>query len=93
VKQARVNAIMEVQQRVAFNWATAQVGKEHPVVIDGPDPEFANHARGRTYADAPEIDCAVRIKGKNLRAGDFAKVKVTAADGYDLIGRSVGPVW
>jgi ribosomal protein S12 methylthiotransferase len=93
VKQARVAGIMEVQQRVAFEWAQAQVGREHPVVIDGPDPEFANHARGRTYADSPDIDCAVRVKGKNLRPGDFVKVKVTAADGYDLAGRAVGPVW
>jgi ribosomal protein S12 methylthiotransferase len=93
VKAARVAAIMEVQQRVAFDWAAAQVGKELPVVIDGPDPEFAGHLRGRTTADAPDIDCAVRVKGKNLRPGDFVKVKVTAADGYDLAGRAVGQPW
>src|SRR5437868_9183551 len=57
VKAARVAGVMEVQQRVAFDWAAAQVGKEHPVLIDGPDPEFASYFRGRTYADAPEIDC------------------------------------
>jgi ribosomal protein S12 methylthiotransferase len=79
VKRARVAAIMEVQQGVAFGWAAAQVGKEHPVLIDGPDPEFASHFRGRTYADAPEIDCAVRVKGKNLQAGDFVRAKVSAA--------------
>ena len=67
-----------------------QVGKELPVVLDGPDPEFANHVRGRTTADAPEIDCAVRVKGKNLRPGDLVRVKVTAADGYDLAGRAIG---
>ena len=93
VKRARVNAIMEVQQRVAFEWAAAQVGREHPVLIDGPDPEFASHFRGRTYADAPEIDCAVRVKGKNLQAGDFVKAKVTTADGYDLAAKAVGKPW
>jgi ribosomal protein S12 methylthiotransferase len=93
VKAARVAAIMETQQHVAFGWAAAQVGQDLPVIIDGPDPEFANHARGRTTADSPEIDCTVRVKGKNLRPGDFVKVKVTAADGYDLVGRAVGPVW
>jgi ribosomal protein S12 methylthiotransferase len=93
VKQARVAGVMEVQQRVAFGWAAAQVGKEHPVLIDGPDPEFANHFRGRTYADSPEIDCEVRVKGKNLRPGDFVRVKVTAADGYDLAGRAIGQAW
>jgi ribosomal protein S12 methylthiotransferase len=93
VKQARVNALMEVQQKVAFEWAAAQVGKEHPVLIDGPDPEFPNHFRGRTYADAPEIDCAVRVKGKNLQSGDFVRAKVTAADGYDLAARAIGQPW
>ncbi len=93
VKQARVAAIMETQQRVAFEWAAAQVGKELPVVIDGPDPEFASHARGRTTADSPDIDCAIRVKGKNLRPGDFVRVKVTAADAYDLAGRTLGQVW
>ncbi|HEY1192232.1 MAG TPA: 30S ribosomal protein S12 methylthiotransferase RimO [Gemmata sp.] len=93
VKAARVAAIMEVQQQVAFGWAEAQVGKEHPVVIDGPDPEFANHFRGRTYADAPEIDCEVRVKGKNLRPGDFVRAKITASDGYDLVARALGQPW
>src|SRR5205823_14166805 len=93
VKQARVAAIMEAQQAVAFGWAQAQIGRDHPVLIDGPDPEFASHFRGRTTADAPDIDCAVRVKGKNLRPGDFVRVKVTAADGYDLAGRAVGRPW
>jgi ribosomal protein S12 methylthiotransferase len=93
VKQARVDAIMEVQQRVAFAWAAAQVGKEHPVLIDAPDPEFTSHFRGRTYADAPEIDCAVRVKGKNLQPGDFIRTKITAADGYDLAARAIGKAW
>ncbi len=93
VKQERVAAIMETQQRVAFGWAAAQVGKEHPVIIDGPDPEFAHHMRGRTTADSPDIDCAVRVKGKNLQPGDFARVKITAADGYDLVGRALGQPW
>ncbi len=93
VKAARVAGIMEVQQKVAFGWAQSQVGCEHPVVIDGLDPEFANHFRGRTYADSPDIDCAIRVKGKGLRPGDFVRVKVTADDGYDLVGRAVGSPW
>jgi ribosomal protein S12 methylthiotransferase len=93
VKAARVAAIMETQQEVAFAFAKAQVGRELPVVIDGPDPEFAGHARGRTTADAPDIDCAVRVKAKNLQPGDFARVKVAAADGYDLAGRAIGQPW
>ncbi len=84
---------MLVQQQVAFEWASRQVGKEHPVIVDGPDPEFANHALGRTRADAPDIDCSVRVKGKSLRPGDIVKVKIASADGYDLVGRSIGQAW
>ncbi|MGL4420628.1 MAG: 30S ribosomal protein S12 methylthiotransferase RimO, partial [Gemmataceae bacterium] len=90
VKIERVNALMEVQQGIAFEFAEKQVGAELAAIVDGPDPEFANHFLGRTTADSPDIDCAIRIKGKNLRAGDIVCVKVTAADGYDLAGRMVG---
>ena len=63
------------------------------MLIDAADPEFASHVRGRTYADSPDIDCAIRVKGKSLRPGDFVTVKVTATDGYDLVGRAVGHPW
>ena len=49
--------------------------------------------RGRTYADSPDIDCAIRVKAKLLRPGDFVKVKVSTADGYDLSGRALGKPW
>jgi ribosomal protein S12 methylthiotransferase len=89
VKQARRNRLMEVQQPIALDWTRRQVGKEVDVLVDGPDPEVPNHVLARTYADAPDIDCVVRVKGKQLRPGDLAKVKVTAADGYDLVGRAL----
>jgi ribosomal protein S12 methylthiotransferase len=90
VKLARRDALMEVQQGVAFAHAASQVGKELPVLIDGPDPDAPGQFAGRTTADAPDIDCGIRVKGKGLRAGDLVTAKVTAADGYDLIGRLVG---
>ena len=33
----------------------------------------------------------VHVKGKALRPGDIVRAKVTGADGYDLMARSVGP--
>ena len=67
-------------------------GKQLEVIVDAPDPEVPNHVLARGHADAPEIDCAVRLKGKNLRPGDLVDVKITAADGYDLAGRAVSAV-
>ncbi len=68
------------------------MGKTLDVIVDGPDPEVPGHVQARGHADAPEIDCVVRVKAKGLQAGDIASVKITAADGYDLVGRAVGGV-
>src|SRR5262249_55173604 len=91
VKLERRNRLMEAQQEVAFAWSRQQVGRELEVLIDGRDPEVPNHVLARSYADAPEIDCQVRVKGKGLLDGDLVRVKVTAADGYDLVARAVSP--
>jgi ribosomal protein S12 methylthiotransferase len=93
LKQARRDRIMETQQQVAFSWCQAQVGRELEAIIDSPDAEVPNHFVGRTHADAPDIDGSLRLKGKNLQPGDLVKVKVTAADGYDLAGRAIGEPW
>ncbi len=93
VKTARRDRLMETQQRVAFTWSAAQVGREMDALIDGPDPEVPGHYLARGHADAPEIDGTIRVKAKNVRSGDFVRVKVTAADGYDLAGRAIGSPW
>ncbi len=90
VKMERRNQVMEVQQDVAFRWSQQQVGRELEVIVDGPDPEMPGQYLARGYADAPDIDGIVRVKGKRLHAGDIVRVKVTGADGYDLAARALG---
>ncbi|MBX9680644.1 MAG: 30S ribosomal protein S12 methylthiotransferase RimO [Gemmataceae bacterium] len=92
LKQERRDRIMETQQAIALGWSQAQVGRTMEAIVDGPDPELPNHWQGRTHADSPEIDCIVRIKGKGLRPGDIANVKIVGADDYDLMGRAIGTV-
>jgi ribosomal protein S12 methylthiotransferase len=89
VKQERRGRLMEVQQAVAFAWSRRQVGRELDVILDSPDPEVPGCFLGRGHADAPEIDGSVRVKGKGLALGDIVRVKITGADGYDLLGRSL----
>jgi ribosomal protein S12 methylthiotransferase len=89
VKQQRRDRLMELQQQVAFEWGQRQVGRQLDVFIDEVDPEMPNQMLGRSWADAPEIDGVVRIKGKGIQPGDLVRVKVTGADGYDLIGRAL----
>jgi ribosomal protein S12 methylthiotransferase len=90
VKAERRDRLMACQQQQAFAWSRQQVGREMDVLVDGPDPEIPQHVVARSHADAPDIDGVVRVKGKGLRAGDLVRVKITAADGYDLVGRAIG---
>jgi ribosomal protein S12 methylthiotransferase len=92
VKSARRDELMALQQQVALDWSAAQVGKTIEVIVDGPDPEVPGHMLARGHADAPDIDCVVRVKGKGVQPGDLVLVKITAADDYDLVGRAVGTV-
>lgn len=93
VKKERQDILMSIQQQVAKQWSENQVGREIPVIVDGADPEAPNYFYARGYADAPEIDGLVRLKGKNLRAGDFVTAKIVAADYYDLTARAIGTPW
>ena len=92
IKSERRDRLMETQQEIALAWSAAQVGKTLEVIVDGPDPEMPNHVQARGHADSPDIDCMVRVKGKNLQSGDIVPVKITAADTYDLVGRALGAV-
>jgi ribosomal protein S12 methylthiotransferase len=91
IKQERRDHLMASQQGVALQWNALQMGRQREVLIDSADPEMPNQHLGRGHADAPDIDCVIRVKGKGLHAGDIVQVKVTATDGYDLVGRAIGP--
>ncbi len=88
VKRQRQDAIMALQQGVAFEKAEEQVGRTLRVMLSGYDPE-ANVYVARSYMDAPDIDSFVYVNAgsrRNLMAGDMADVRILSADGYDLIG-------
>ncbi len=89
IQQARRDRLMELQQDIAFAWTRQQVGKECEVIVDSPDPEVPGHFLARSHADAPDIDCVVRLKGKGIRGGDLVRARVTGADGYDLAARAL----
>jgi ribosomal protein S12 methylthiotransferase len=89
VKAARRDRLMALQQEIAFARAAERIGTEAEVIVDAPDREVPGHYLARGPFDAPEIDCVVRLKGKNLRPGDLVRARVTGADGYDLAARAI----
>lgn len=86
VKEDRQAEIMELQQEIAFAQAEDMISEEVLVMIEGKVAD-ENAYVGRTYKDAPGVDGLIFINtDEELMSGDFARVKVTGAVEYDLIG-------
>ena len=85
-KEERRAQVMELQQEIVFEQAEEMTGKEVLVMIEGKVAD-ENAYVGRTYMDAPGVDGLIFINtDRELMSGDFAKVTVTGAAEYDLIG-------
>ena len=86
VKEERRDAIMELQQEIAFEKSESMVGKTVEVMIEGKIADEAAYV-GRTYMDAPNVDGLIFVNtGEEFMSGDFVRVRVTGALEYDLIG-------
>lgn len=85
VKQARTEAVMALQQGISFDLNQQKVGKTYQVLFDKKE---GDHFIGRTEFDSPEVDNEVLISANKefVRVGDFATVKITSAEDYDLYG-------
>ena len=70
----------------AFLLASATNDRQVKAIVDEAGPSVA---KGRTMADAPDIDGTIHIAAhRRLRPGDIVDVRVEAADAYDLRGRA-----
>ncbi|MDO4496598.1 MAG: 30S ribosomal protein S12 methylthiotransferase RimO [Bacteroidales bacterium] len=100
VKQARLDALMEMQQEISLKCQEEKVGKTLRVIIDRQDGEFYV---GRTEFDSPEVDPEVLIPIESLptqalavdksleghialKIGKFYDVEITEATPYELMG-------
>ena len=89
VKEDRQAELMELQQEIAFDLAEDMVGREVLVMIEGKVAD-ENAYVGRTYKDAPNVDGLIFINtDEELMSGAFARVRVTGALEYDLIGELI----
>lgn len=89
VKEDRQAELMELQQEIAFELAEDMIGREVMVMIEGKVAD-ENAYVGRTYKDAPNVDGLIFVEADaELMSGDFAKVRVTGALEYDLIGEII----
>ena len=88
VKEDRWHRFMQAQQKISTRRLKRKVGTRQHVIID---EVGSSVAKGRSMADAPEIDGAVYVaRHRPLRVGEIATVKIERADQYDLHGTVVG---
>ena len=84
-KQARLDKLMALQQKISADLAAQKIGKIFKVIIDRSEGEYYI---GRTEFDSPEVDPEVLIPVSEgtLSLGAFYEVKITDADDFDLYG-------
>ena len=85
VKHQRAEEIMELQSDISYRLNQEKVGQTFKVLFDRKEGEYFI---GRTEFDSPDVDNEVLVKASDVyvRMGDFAQVKITHADHYDLYG-------
>lgn len=86
VKQVRCDALMALQQEIAFDAAAGMEGCLVTAMIEGKVADEDVYV-ARTYKDAPEVDGLLFVQtGRELMTGDFVRVRITGSHEYDLMG-------
>jgi ribosomal protein S12 methylthiotransferase len=87
VKAERRERFMELAAEISSARLAQKVGRTLRVLVDRVEDGVAI---ARSASDAPEIDGLVRIRSaRALKVGEFARVKIVAADAYDLEARPI----
>jgi ribosomal protein S12 methylthiotransferase len=88
VKHQRAEDVMDLQSSISYDMNQERVGKTYKVLFDRKEGDYFI---GRTEFDSPDVDNEVIINAKDfyIRIGDFANIKITKADHYDLYGEVV----
>ncbi|HEV7230258.1 MAG TPA: 30S ribosomal protein S12 methylthiotransferase RimO [Bacteroidia bacterium] len=85
IKQERAEAVMNIQQGISAELNGKKEGETFKVLFDRKEGDYFI---GRTEFDSPEVDNEVLVDAKKdfVRIGDFANVKVSRAEEFDLYG-------
>lgn len=85
VKDQRAEDLMGVQQEISLEVNKQKIGNTYKVLFDRVE---GGYFVGRTEFDSPEVDNEVLVDTKTnyARVGDFALVKITNAEEFDLYG-------
>jgi ribosomal protein S12 methylthiotransferase len=88
VKEERAAHLMSIQEVISAEKNHQKIGQIFKVLIDRKE---GGYFIGRTEFDSPEVDNEVLVDAKKhfLRIGDFAIIRVTDSEEFDLYGEPV----
>ena len=94
LREERRARFMAVAEAVSSARLERRIGAMMQVLVDAAPALGRKGGRGRTYADAPEIDGIVRLlppekASTQLRVGEFTRARIVGAEGHDLIGMPI----
>jgi ribosomal protein S12 methylthiotransferase len=94
VREDRRARFMAVAEEVSAAKLRQRIGAQMQVLIDHAPALGRQGARGRSYADAPEIDGVVHLlppskRSTQLKVGEFARARIVSTQGHDLVAEAL----
>jgi ribosomal protein S12 methylthiotransferase len=88
IKEARAAELMMLQSEISLEKNQERIGQTLRVLFDRVE---GGYFVGRTEQDSPEVDNEVLVPSDKfyVRLGDFAQVRIVAAEEFDLFGELV----
>ena len=98
VKQERLDRLMELQRGISLACNQARVGTECLVMVDDIPAGAESFRTGgpelavcRSEFESPEVDGEILLRhpSPDLKVGDMVRVRIVAAEDYDLIAEAL----
>lgn len=90
----RKRRLMAIQRKISHAHQRELVGRELPVLVEGPSPDSELVWQARLSTQAPEIDgvCYITDPGEGpLRPGEIRRMRITEAHDYEVSGELIDP--
>ncbi|MCR4859764.1 MAG: 30S ribosomal protein S12 methylthiotransferase RimO [Bacteroidales bacterium] len=88
VKQRRLDRLMELQRDISLSFNRERVGTQVRVLVDD---ILDGTLVCRSEFESPDVDGEILVRGdvQDVRVGDFIRVRIVAAEDYDLIAERI----
>lgn len=81
VAARRVELLTDLQSRIMDDHNYGRIGSVEKVLVEGVE---SGVYYGRSYAESPEVDGYITIRGAGIVTGDFSDVRITGVEGNTL---------